>query len=512
MIGGSTLKLYPYKGKELTENEIILEKFFERRHEEHTKQLEKKQRKSSFLANDFIQESGREGPLKAKVAPLSPKSVPSKREQEILLQEKKGILSNALRDDQLMNSAAEIKMKGSVHDNKIPRKSRYHIASQQKQTLDDEVDTSENTVGSIEPSVEVSKLIGKRPRDTSVINTEQITPLALPPDQLDPVKFPLHQMLLTKNWSPLLACSEDDNDIERLQQQINDADGEVGSREFILKDFSLLKNQTLAFKITVPPDSARWAVNIGPADPSKLLSEQEEGNISHSLEPCDHWQQILFHFNPRYDRRKEIVQDSMQDGQWTFCLRQADMKKMKEAFPMKNFTLIIQIRENGFFTSVNGVFLSMFPHRSNISEFKHLRLQLPIVSDNGNPENAIFHKVWWGRRDPSNNLDFIGCSREAIDDHLRITKELAKKVFIGGLPYTNNFEKLDDLRSFLLDIFDEYGPDPESLELPPNKGFALVKLSSADNTEAAIAAYNGYHVENEDDPNDEFHLVVSHAR
>lgn len=67
-------------------------------------------------------------------------------------------------------------------------------------------------------------------------------------------------------------------------------------------------------QITVPPNSARWAINIGPADPSGLSDEDENedegseggagGGDLHSLEPCDDWQNILFHFNPRYARRK----------------------------------------------------------------------------------------------------------------------------------------------------------------------------------------------------------------
>ena len=39
--------------------------------------------------------------------------------------------------------------------------------------------------------------------------------------------------------------------------------------------------------------------------------------------------------------------------------------------------------------------------------------------------------MWWGRRDTSNNFDFIGCSREAIDDRLKKTEEMAKNIYIG---------------------------------------------------------------------------------
>lgn len=54
MSGAHVLKLQSYKGQLLTENEIILQKFFEDRDEEHRRKVEKKQRKSS-LVNDFLQ-------------------------------------------------------------------------------------------------------------------------------------------------------------------------------------------------------------------------------------------------------------------------------------------------------------------------------------------------------------------------------------------------------------------------------------------------------------------------
>jgi hypothetical protein len=55
MSGTHILHLQAYKGKNLTQNEIVLQKFFEQRDEEHRRQAEKKQRKSSLLADDFFQ-------------------------------------------------------------------------------------------------------------------------------------------------------------------------------------------------------------------------------------------------------------------------------------------------------------------------------------------------------------------------------------------------------------------------------------------------------------------------
>jgi len=421
-------------------------------------------------------------------------------------------------------------------DVKKPGKSTYHISSRQKQPVQQQ-DTDEPP-SSEPPSSTTSSLIGKRARDPSSAQVDDTPPVEVPPDELDPGKFPPYNLLLRKDWSPLLACAEEETDASRRQQE----EAGEGAREFILPDFSLLKNQTLAFKITVPADSQRWAINIGPADPSGEEQQDEEGGsaaVSQSVEPCDYWQEILFHFNPRYARRKEVVQAVMQGGAWTFSVRENNMSKMKDSFPASNktFTLIIQIRPDGFYTSVNGIFLSVFPHRADITRFKHLRLQLPLTDDSGNAENAIFHKVWWGRRDASNNRDFLGCSRAAIDASFQKTAQQARNIYIGedlcnagvqnasdlwhmfvllmttgGIPHTENIDKLDDLRSFLLDIFDEFGAEPESLEVPPGKGFARLKLSSVEGAEEAIASYNGFQVVNDHDPNDEFTLIVAPAR
>lgn len=525
MSAPSELTLQLYNGRELTDKEIILLKFFEERDREHQRKLEMKQRKRLSSVDDFLQDSGRAAPLKAsKKTPLD--SSISERDKfvqaELLQHKKKGLMAPPPAsvpasatpmdlDDSVVPSVTPTSGAADVGsgDVKKPGKSTYHISSRQKQPVHqpdaDEPPSSET------PSA-TSSLIGKRTRDPSSDLVDDIPPVEVPPDELDPSKFPPYNLLLRTDWSPLLACAEEETEASLRQRE------EAGdeAREFILPDFSLLKNQTLAFKITVPADSQRWAINIGPADPSGELLDEVGGGaaVSQSVEPCDYWQEILFHFNPRYARRKEVVQAVMQGGAWTFSVRENNMNKMKDSFPSSNktFTLIIQIRPDGFYTSVNGIFLSVFPHRADITRFKHLRLQLPLTDDSGNAENAIFHKVWWGRRDASNNRDFLGCNRAAIDASFQKTAEQARNIYIGGIPHTENIDKLDDLRAFILDIFDEFGAEPESLEVPPGKGFARLKLSSVEGAEEAIASYNGFQVENEHDPNDEFTLIVAPAR
>lgn len=504
------LRLQEYKGRELTEHEVKLQSFFEQREEEHKRQLQKKKlKKQALLVDDFFQESGRkELPSKPKNDPSStitkknPVQIQREAEaQKELMQHKKGVMTSTSPAPEASSPAggeAPATDSERIEPKKVT-KSRYQFAARQDRSHSESEPSKTSTI-----ELSSTSLIGKRMREES---TESEEPRSIPPDELNTTKFPDRNLLLSKDWNPRLACSP-----EGAAKQ----EGGDMPREFILKDFSFLKNQTLAFKITVPSDSSRWAINIGPADPSggaeKEDDDADDPIISHSLEPCHSWQNILYHFNPRYTKRKEVVQATLQDGQWTFSSRQNDMNKMKDAFPTKNFTLLIQVRPDGFYTSVNGIFLSIYPHRSDITKYKHLRLQLPITDDSGNPENAIFHKVWWGRRDASNNFDFIGCSKETIADRLRKTEELARNIYVGGLPYTDNVEKLEDLRSFLLQIFEEFGADPDTIELPPGKGFARMKLDSMQSAEDAIATYHGYQVESQDDPDDEFNLIVAHAR
>jgi hypothetical protein len=50
---------------------------------------------------------------------------------------------------------------------------------------------------------------------------------------------------------------------------------------------------------------------------------------------------------------------------------------------------------------VNRHFCVFFAHRREPEYFSSLLLTLPVLDDNGNEEQAIYHKVWWGISDPS---------------------------------------------------------------------------------------------------------------
>lgn len=60
----------------------------------------------------------------------------------------------------------------------------------------------------------------------------------------------------------------------------------------------------MSLQISVPADSKRWSINIGPSSAS-----QSEGA----------WKNLLFHFNPRSDKRKhkfQLLTNNMKNEQW----------------------------------------------------------------------------------------------------------------------------------------------------------------------------------------------------
>lgn len=67
-------------------------------------------------------------------------------------------------------------------------------------------------------------------------------------------------------------------------------------KEFVLDNFGYDKNNTVAVKITVPPGSTRWSLNICPPNHFESTS-------------------ILLHFNPRKGKKTELVMNDKQ-GTW----------------------------------------------------------------------------------------------------------------------------------------------------------------------------------------------------
>jgi hypothetical protein len=135
---------------------------------------------------------------------------------------------------------------------------------------------------------------------------------------LDSTAFPPSGLILTDDWNP------------------KDEHANLGtSRSFLLENFSVLKNQTLVFKITVPLDSKRWSVNLGP--PEMISPTQQQASAED-----ESWKNIFYHFNPRYAaKRKEFIQCDLNDGHWGVTDRRPFTAF--SVLPTGNFTLMIQV-------------------------------------------------------------------------------------------------------------------------------------------------------------------------
>jgi RNA recognition motif-containing protein len=125
------------------------------------------------------------------------------------------------------------------------------------------------------------------------------------------------------------------------------------------------------------------------------------------------------------------------------------------------------------------------------------------------PFSPLCLQIWWGRRDPKNNSDFIGVS-SALSTGIDQRNDLALSVFVGGLPRGDTEESLNDIKNLLWEVFAEYTPD--DVNIIPGKGYGFIRMPSAQYALNAIKAIHGFEVVDEDDPNKHYKLVVSHAR
>ena len=72
-------------------------------------------------------------------------------------------------------------------------------------------------------------------------------------------------------------------------------------------------------------------------------------------------------------------------------------RSLIQSIRTNSVVLIIQIRQDGFYSYANGTFFAYFPHRTDISSMKTLALQIPAIDSMGTPEAITIHKIWWGR-------------------------------------------------------------------------------------------------------------------
>lgn len=78
------------------------------------------------------------------------------------------------------------------------------------------------------------------------------------------------------------------------------------------------------------------------------------------------------------------------------------------------------------------------------------------------------------------------------------------------MPRADTEETLNELKTLLWEVFGDYSPD--DVNIIPGKGYGFIRMPSAQLALEAIKAIHGFEVVDEDDPNNTFKLVVSHAR
>jgi hypothetical protein len=255
------------------------------------------------------------------------------------------------------------------------------------------------------------------------------------------------------------------------------------NKEYILNNFGYDKNNTLAMKLTLPSGTNRWSFNICPPD------HRDSTNI-------------LLHFNPRYGNKKELIMNDKQ-GTWGTALRQYfsslnGSSGGHSGLQSNSIELVVHIKEEGFAIFVNGSFCVFYEHRRRPDVCSSLRLTLPAIDDNGNPERAVFHKIWWGERQPSLEVPanilapFQGKSIGENPSGL-------KTITVSGLPGLYDLKELHWLEELLLVLFGDFSPEFVNI-VPGGKGMAYVRLESVNQVEEAINALDGSNIEEQGKP------------
>lgn len=445
MSSKSSLLLISYKDQLLTQEEIALLKFYENRLDEKKRALEAEQKKITQmygLKNPPQQEKKRFSSLKPNICIedkyREPEKQPTAKELSIWLpqtpptpdEDKFPILY-----PKTFSSSAELEIAKVSAGEDLAISQEYKTSSQDITSLKRYKKKKTDSAG---------EEVGREVEHESTIE----------PD------YSSMELLLSEDWSP----------------EAN-VESEKPPPRWVLKDFGLQKNQTLIAKVTVPESSLRWSINIGPPDPYPLAHEDPDEDLSSAM-----WTEILCHVNPRQSTKfKGLLLNNRVEGLWgsPHHIPPTSLPRMSGV----SMELCIQVVEGGFVLLINNKCIAEFPHRSDVSSFETLQLELPLADDNGYPENVIFHKVWWGKRDLLANVDF-----KSIGD--KVPSYATDTVFLSDLPPISDAEVAQELESHLWDIFDAY--EPVSVTYVMNKSIAFVKVASTAAAYKAVLEMPGY--------------------
>ena len=245
---------------------------------------------------------------------------------------------------------------------------------------------------------------------------------------------------------------------------------------FALPGFSFDANQTLAFKVSVRSDFKRWSFNIAPAN-------------------HEHYNNILLHFAPSYHKKRAEHQLVLNDkaGTWGSGLKESFRVNDPLTPSSRVMQVVVRIETAGFFVFANDKFRSFFPHRRDITSFTDLSFFILNRDENGNPEEAIVHSVWWGRTDREDRS-------RLVPDMALLTGNMSEymipavpfslvTIVVRGLPVINDYHEIQFVEAALRDVFDEFGP--VSINVVRGLSTAYVRLALAEAVGRAIAELDG---------------------
>mmetsp|Transcript_11757 Transcript_11757/g.25267 ORF Transcript_11757/g.25267 Transcript_11757/m.25267 type:complete len:582 (+) Transcript_11757:120-1865(+) len=242
-----------------------------------------------------------------------------------------------------------------------------------------------------------------------------------------------------------------------------------GSLELELPDFdssagSHSGNNTIAVKFHAPQDSKRFSINI--AAPNH-----------------DHYNDILFHFNPRHFKKGgQLVINNRVESMWGNDLA-VPLSTLPMMYGVESCTLIVQINEEGFDVFVQGQHCARLEHRTPLPKRKGpLFLQFPSSDDYGNPENWMVYRVWWGRkRSMADDLNGVA----GVDLYSSVHP---KKLFISGLHKLRSDPEVDLRKAELERAFRKYGGPSGAVlvSVQKNSTFAFVEVHSEQLADRAL--------------------------
>jgi len=290
-------------------------------------------------------------------------------------------------------------------------------------------------------------------------------------DELNPDQFSIMGIVSASNFNPEEIIAKDGSELRHIKN------------EWELREFDYENNQTIAFKISIPKDSTRYSINILP--PSSAQSD--DGST------------ILFHFNPRnYKGKNVLILNHRQCGDWG-RFQSLPLDTLPLLFGT-TIELVIQIRTEGFFVFVNGAFACHQNHNINPSQYRSLKVQIPLMDDKMNPESAIFHRIWWGKKEPihvdEEDLSYSQKASAAIMDNSQNEKRI---LWVGNLPKLEDKSEIFELKSYLEDLFkDNLGRLPLKVNINGPKGYAFVTVQTENMVATAVEKINGLTLTDED--------------